>query len=405
MEDNRSRSHLELKPVTLEHLEEFNSLLRYVFQVTNRDLQESGYKEGEIVRAKRPVLKRSDVIGWFNGDKLVSQLAVYPCHVNIHGKAYKMGGLTGVGTYPEYANMGLMKDLIADALRRMRENGQFISYLYPYSIPYYRRKGWEIISEHLTFTVKDTQLPRAVPVPGYVERLPVTHPDVLSVYDEYAEHNHGAMYRDKVDWEEYWRWENEDERIAAVYYDKRGVPTGYLLYWIADDVLNIKDMIYHSQEARNGLWNFISAHHSMIDVVSGNLYRNDPIAFLLDDSQIIETLEPYYMARVVDVAAFLKEYPFTRKSGGICFEVTDPLAEWNNGAFSLQWQKNGKLAVTRERKGHVVRLDIQTFTALMMSFRSPRYFHEIQRMAADKRALTILENILPSQRPYFSDYF
>lgn len=389
----------------MEHLEEFNNLLRYVFQVTNRDLQESGYKEGEIIRAKRPVLKRSDVIGWFNGDKLVSQLAIYPCHVNIHGKAYKMGGLTGVGTYPEYANMGLMKDLIADALRRMREHGQFISYLYPYSIPYYRRKGWEIISEQLTFVVKDSQLPSPVQVPGFVERLPVNHPDVLLTYDEYAKVNHGAMYRDKVDWEEYWRWEDEDERIAAVYYDAAGHPAGYLLYWLADDILHIKDMIYQTQEARNGLWNFISAHHSMIDEVRGNLFRNDPIAFLLDDSQITETLEPYYMARVVDVAAFLRDYPFAKKARAICFDITDPLAEWNNGPFCVEWQKNGRHSVTREHKGHVAKMDIQTFTALMMSFRRPSYFHEIQRLEAEGRMLTILENIIPSQKPYFSDYF
>ena len=153
----------EMKPVEMEHLSQFNELLRYVFQVTNQDLQEVGYEEDELERAKRPVLRQADVLGWFDDEKLISQLAVYPCEVNIRGKIVKMGGLTGVGTYPEYANLGLMHHLMKESLKRMREKGQWISYLFPYSIPYYRRKGWEIMSDKMTFTIKDTQLPKSCP--------------------------------------------------------------------------------------------------------------------------------------------------------------------------------------------------------------------------------------------------
>ncbi|WP_153944832.1 GNAT family N-acetyltransferase, partial [Acinetobacter baumannii] len=70
--------------------------------------------------------------------------------VNIFGQTYDMGGLTGVGTYPEYANLGLMNQLMRQALKNMRERKQSISYLYPYSIPFYRRKGWEIISDKIS---------------------------------------------------------------------------------------------------------------------------------------------------------------------------------------------------------------------------------------------------------------
>ena len=49
-----------------------------------------------------------------------------------------------------------MKDLIEKALIQMRQDQQWISYLYPYNIPYYRRKGWEIMSDKLSFKIKDT---------------------------------------------------------------------------------------------------------------------------------------------------------------------------------------------------------------------------------------------------------
>ena len=87
-----------------------------MFQVTNKDLQRVGWEEREIALAKLPVLEHADVLGWFDGEKLISQLAVYPFQVNIFGRTFEMGGLTGVGTYPEYANMGLMNKLMRQAL-------------------------------------------------------------------------------------------------------------------------------------------------------------------------------------------------------------------------------------------------------------------------------------------------
>lgn len=400
------RKNFQLRPVGMEYLDQYNELLRYVFQVTNNDLIESGYEEGEIVRSKQPVLQRSDVIGWFNkDDELISQISIYPCKVNIHGKIFEMGGVTGVGTYPEYAGMGLMNDLIRVALMRMRDAEQWISYLYPYSIPYYRRKGWEIMSDVIHYTVKDTQIPKNEATAGFVERSAVDDDDVKDVYNQFAQTTHGAMTRTKIDWEEYWRWENEEERIAAIYYNEKEKARGFMFYWIENDVFHIKDMVCLDQEARQGLWGFIAAHFSMIDKVKGNIYKNEPLAFWLEDSQIIETIEPYYMARIVDVEQFLKNYPFSDTAEPFHFYVTDPMAEWNNGPFSLRWDEDKEVHVSREATGMPVILDIQTLSSLLMSYRRPSYFAGIERLDTDRRTLQALNNIIPDQQPYFSDYF
>lgn len=400
------RDQLELKSVGLDHLDQFNELLRYVFQVTDSDIEESGYEdETEIVRAKRPVLRSADVFGWFNGDNLVSQIAIYPCQVNLHGQLFNMGGITGVGTYPEYANYGLMHDLILLALEKMREKEQWISYLFPYSIPYYHRKGWEIMSDKIHFKIKDSQLPKQTSVGGNVERLDIDHPDVIQVYDQFARQNHGAMIRTELNWEEYWRWENEEERTAAVYYNAEGQPMGFCLYWIAEEVFHIKEMVYLNQEARRGLWNFISAHFSMVQYVEGDTFKNEPIAFLFDDSEIEEMIQPYYMARIVDVEEFIKAYPFESTGKPFHFVVTDPLAPWNNRNFGLIWDENDQVVVTEEPLGNPVHLDIQTLTTLMMSYKRPAYLYRIERIETDKETLRTLERIIPDQVAYFSDYF
>jgi len=409
MDENKIREQLVLRPVTIHELEQFDNLLRYVFQVTNDQLWEMGYEDNEITQAKAPILERANVIGWFNGDQLVSQLSVYPCKVNIHGKIFLMGGVTGVGTYPEYSSMGLMNELIKKGLEIMKENKQWISYLYPYSIPYYRRKGWEIISDRISFTIKDNQLPdyKEMHGCGHVERLPVTHPDVISVYDEYSRVNHAALIREEQEWEEYWRWESEDDRIAAVYYDDTNQPKGYILYWISDDIFHIKDFIYIDNRARMGLWNFIHAHYSMIEKVQGRIFKNEPLHFLLDDGYISESVKPYYMARIVDVENFLKEFPFGETDAFVpfYFEITDPVADWNNGIFSVKKDKNNGYTVSREKTGVKVAVTIQTLTALMMSYCPPSYLHEIGRIDTDEKILKVLDQLIPQDKAYFSDYF
>ena len=395
---------LVVKELDLSHVEQYNNLLRYVFQITNSELESIGWQDFEMVKEKEPALKRASSLGWFDGDKLISQVSVYPLKVNIHGKLFDMGGVTGVGTYPEYSGHGLVKGIMLKSLQQMKEAGQTISYLFPYSIPYYRKKGWEIISDVMSFSIKDTQLPEKVEVQGLVQRLEVDHDDVKIVYDLFARKNHGAMIRGQLDWGEYFRWDKE-EMVAAVYYDINKEPTGFLFYWVENDKFYLKEMIYLTQEARHGLWNFVSAHFSMVDEVKGRTYRNSPIAFLLEDSEITETIKPYIMARIVDVPAFLKMYPFKDVAGSFHFVLHDPLLEFNNGVFSLVFDTDGNVAVGSEKIGKAVEMDINTLTTMLMSYKRPRYLKEIGRIQADDDMIRILERIIPTESAYFSDFF
>jgi predicted acetyltransferase len=351
-------------------------------------------------------LDQADVIGWFDGEKLVSQLAVYPFQVNIFGRTFEMGGLTGVGTYPEYANMGLMYKLLRQGLADMQARKQSISYLFPYSIPYYRRRGWEIISDKMTFEVRDVQLPKIRKVPGYVERLNIEHSDVRTVYKLFSSKMHAAMIRNELAWDEYWRWD-VDELTAAVYYDHTHKPHGYLLYWISEDVLHIKEMVYIDEEARIGLWNFIGAHFSMVSKVVGNIFMNEPLAFWLEDGDIKETISPYFMARIVDAKQFIEEYPFraTGTERKVTLLLEDPMLEWNQGIFTLLVSGNGQGKFIQSEDNPAVSLDIQTLTTMLLSYKRPSYLAAISRLKGDEAAVDILENIIERQTPYFSDYY
>lgn len=81
-----NENKLVMKKVGIEYMEQYNALLRYVFQVTDEELSSVGWKEKEIIRAKFPTMEKANVIGWFDGDNLVSQVAVYPMKSMIFGQ-------------------------------------------------------------------------------------------------------------------------------------------------------------------------------------------------------------------------------------------------------------------------------------------------------------------------------
>ena len=346
-------------------LEQFNALLRYAFQVTTTEMVKTGWSEEEIKREKLPMLTEGYVLGWFHGDQLASQIVIYPMEVNVEGEILKMGGITGVTTYPEYAGRGLAHRLMSECLKHMRKERQLISFLCPYSFPFYRKMGWEIVSDKLTFSLRDTQLPRRQEVPGMVERVDLESEDLKNVHEYFAVQRHGCMLRNEV--------------------------------------------VYLNLEARHGLWNYISAHFSMITEVRGANYSGEPLAFLFDDSEIEETISPYVMARIVDVREFLLAYNWQNMPEDlrIFFQVTDPLAEWNNGTFLLYWQDEKTCCekVDPDEAVNAIRLDVGTLTAMLMGYKRPTYLYRNDRLDMEYYWVRILEQLIHHDKPYFSDYF
>ena len=401
-----NKKNLKMKQVGSEYLKQYNALLRYVFQVTEQELSSVGWQEKEIIRAKFPTMEKADVIVWFDDDNLISQVAVYPMKVRIFNKTYKMGGLTGVGTYPEYSNLGLMHKLLEQALKNMQKRGQYICYLYPYSIPYYRRKGWEIISNKLTYKIGDYQLPKNKQVPGDVRRVSTDSEELKKTYEIYAMQTHGAILRDELAWNEYWLWDTDDI-MAAIYYNENDEPDGYLIYWIENEIFHIKDMIFNNENARTGLWNFISAHFSMVEEVIGDIYTDEPLAFLLEDASIKETITPYFMGRIVDFENFIKDYPFKKASfeREWKFTLTDPIMSCNQASFLLKIEKDGKAKATRINEKCTDTVSIQTMTTMLMGYKRPSYLAKIGRITTDKEIISMLENSIKQKTPYISDYF
>ena len=397
-------SNLTFRPLTIDDAEQYNALLRYAFQVTEQELSESGWKDDEIKQSKFPVLVRADVLGCFCEEDLVSQFAVYPLDMNIYGVRYPVGFVTSVCTYPEYTGQGIMKKLMIRSLTRMRENHRSFALLYPYSIPLYRNLGWEIISNKMTYTIKDTQVPRKLKAPGYVRRVAWDDKDFKELHTKFASKTHGCLYRNNLAWEEYFRWD-EDDTVVAIYYSADDVPYGYMVYLISSDIMHIKEMIYLNPEAQLGLWEYIHAHDSMIDEVHGSTYFSEPIAFEMDDGDIKESIRPYAMGRIIDVEDFLADYPCDPDGGTLCIEleIEDSLLPWNDRTFNVRFA-DGHCTMTREPAEYHLKMGIGTFTTLLLGYKTAERLYELERIEGREEAVERLDDVLFHKIPYISDY-
>lgn len=397
------QGRFHVRKLSAEDLEQYNELLRYAFQVTERTLLESGWEDEEIKQSKFPVLERANVWGCFDGENLVSQFAAYPLEMNLHGRIYPIAFVTSVSTYPEYSGMGLMSELMGRSLAEMREEGQSLSLLYPYSIPLYRKKGWEIVSDKMSFQIPDVQLPRGGQSPGQVRRVEWDDPDFIGLHARFARQTHGCLLRNNLAWDEYWRWD-EDDTTVAVYYGADGRPRGYMVYLIKEDTMYIKEMIYLDQEGRKGLWSYIGAHESMVSEVRGSHYFSQPIAFSLEDSDIKETIRPYIMGRIVDVEPFLRGYRFASGvRGTLTLDLTDPVLPWNQRSVTLALDGGGAALVEGPAPGRAA-LSIGTLTTLLLGYRRASELYDLGRIETDAATLELLDRAVIARKPYISDY-
>ncbi|MFP3920023.1 GNAT family N-acetyltransferase [Lysinibacillus telephonicus] len=406
------RKGLVMREIRMDEMGQSIDLLNYVFQMSM-----SLKKDRRFVTEKSRQFNVGHALGWFDGDQLVSQILSLPFQVNVYGVAYEMGGITAIGTYPEYSKQGLMDQLIKETLTIMRNEGRYISYLFPFSIPYYRKKGWEIMCDIVEFQVKDTQFPNYTELPGKIRRVDTRNKHVVNIYEKYASRTHGAMIRNTIAWnekfhEDYWEEKFVDTDVqlqAAVYYDEDDEPQGYMFYRIMEENFYIDEIVYLQEEARKGLWNFVSAHKSMVYNAYGKTAGNEPVAFLLEDSEIIQEVSPYFMARIVDVEKFLATFPFDEPTFHIRFTVTDRLIEWNNGTYdisSTDWKVTVKKVDHSDDQEHInVHMSIQTLATMLLGYKRPKYLEKIERLKGKTDTISVLEDILPVGIPTFIDYF
>ncbi|MGD6831349.1 GNAT family N-acetyltransferase [Sutcliffiella halmapala] len=377
-----------------KHFKEAIALSEYAFQ----------YKVPEADIPKRmEQVKKHSILGIFEDEQLAAKLHLIPLEVHTGEQKWKMGGIAGVATYPEYRRKGFVKDLMKQSLEQMKEEGYLVSMLHPFKISFYRKYGWELLTNRVKCTLTRADLVMQGLVPGSVKRSIMDHnyQDLNEVYSQFATRFSGMLVR-----EESW-WKNIcDGESTAIYYNKSQQPIGYILYSIKDSKMKVEEFVALTSEARKGLWNFICQHDSMLDQVEMILQEKDPLLFSLQEPNVKAEIAPYFMVRIVDAEKFLKDYEFQWNDTEVVLQISDPYASWNEKLFSL---KNGEVTVIdthgRIEDGSILKIDINSLSTILFGYKRPMELYELELLEGRIEDIERLESLLPNRPSFFYDFF
>ncbi|MBM6616847.1 GNAT family N-acetyltransferase [Bacillus suaedaesalsae] len=381
----------EIKKITLDEFDKSLELSQYAFQYSLSE---------ESKQKRRESFHLHDVWGEFEGDTLTSKLHLYPLSVFIGKAEVKMGGVAGVATWPEYRRGGSVARLIDHALKTMKEKGQVLSFLHPFDIEYYRRFGWELCFSHKKYTIEKSDLQFMPGVPGTIKRLSVQKDleIINTIYEQFAQNYNGMLKRDRNWWENHVYSEGYQ---FAVFFNEDLRPTGYLFYKVSDKLLDVQEFFYLNGESRRGLWNFICQHDSMVEKVKIIVPENEQLHYLLKNPKVKIDVEPYFMARIVDVVGFLQQYTFNKVDERLLLHVKDDKADWNNQSLVIE---NGEVVVgNAEEEG--ITLTIKELTAIILQAQTAQFLYEADMIKGTVKKVQLLDQMIPKRSASIIDFF
>ncbi|WML23799.1 GNAT family N-acetyltransferase [Neobacillus sp. OS1-33] len=389
-----------------------------VRELTDKDYIESlklseyafQYKVPESeIPARLERLRNHKVLGIWDEDILAAKLHIYPLSIFMKDAEWKMGGIAGVATYPEYRRNGYINTLMIDSLEHMRNNDQIVSLLHPFDISFYRKYGWEILNETKKVTIEKMNLRFLEPQQGFIRRFSrETHnEDIEKVYQQYSAQFTGMLKRETYWWKQH---VYDKDSQMAVYYQPNKEAMGYMLYHVKDSKMEVQELVALDHEARVGLWNFICQHDSMVGTVTIHLASQDPFPYFLQQPNVKIELHPYFMARVVDAEDCLRRFPFLHENEPLFLHLEDSHAPWNNGSYLLG---KGEIKVFKEKAGGQcvhppkkgIRLNINSLSAILFGYKRPMELYEMGYLKGSKPEIELFEKKVPVLKSSFIDFF
>lgn len=343
-----------------------------------------------------------EVYGIMEGENLAAKLHLIPFHIYIGKEKFKMGGVAGVATYPEYRRSGYVKELLQHSLQTMKKDGYTVSMLHPFAVSFYRKYGWELCANLLVCHMTKSDLVMKKQVNGTVKRFnKESHPEeVEKLYETLAERFSGMLVRN----EKWWLQAVYDDLTLAIYYDENKTAAGYMLYKIEKSKMTVEEFVPLHNEARNGLWNFICQHDSMIKDLEMTVSENEPLLYTLQEPRVKTEIKPYFMGRIVDVEQFLKQYElnWNNVQQEVILHITDSFAQWNNITVRLA---NHEITIIEEPIDKGIKLDINALSTILFGYKRPLELNELELISGSEEEIRAFENVVPVRKPFIYDFF
>ncbi|GIW12737.1 MAG: UPF0256 protein [Tepidiforma sp.] len=289
----------------------------------------------------------------FVDGRMVSTLGVWPFTVRLNGSPVPMGGVTAVGTLPNYRRRGLLRRTMQQALETMHERRQPLAILWASMAAIYQRFGYGLASTGVTyrFDPRLAALANGADAQGWqvelfaaVDALSVVKP----VFIEWATPRNLVIHRSAELWRvSTFRPPKKGLPVhVALARDAAGTPRGYAVYSAmtvdhqpdeGEQELRVNELVALDAAAWTTLWEFLRSHDLARRVEFRAVPPDDPAPELLLEPRVLNrrTQDAVWM-RVVDVPAAFTARPYDADGRLAVRLASDNLCPWNEGTWVLE---------------------------------------------------------------------
>lgn len=350
----------------------------------------------------------SNTLCGFEQQQLTACVHLNPYHLLLRGRILPVSYIVGLATAPQARRGGAAGNLLRAALAEMRQRQHYFNILMPSKAGFYYPYGWELCYHQLKYRADLDDLRGITVREGtFIMADPRRHwQQFAQVYNCFVAARHGYAVREAAEWLRLLE-SHQAEKGYAVLLFLDNEPVGYLLYHVRDGLLLIGDMAYTSWQAQRCLIGYIYNHRSQADQVEWNSPADDLLHLVLPNPKQGVSLHPFMAGRIVDVSGALTALRYPASVGGqLKLAVADPLAEWNEGLFSLTVEDGiGRVDAVSGGAADIV-CDIGTLSLLVFGRLSVQEaLYKGGMTANNETSLALLQHWFPRMNNYINEYF
>lgn len=349
------------------------------------------------------------------GGRPVAKVAAWRFGQWFAGTSIPMAGISGVTASPHVARRGIVRRLLAEALREAAAGGEPIAALYPTTATLYRSVGFEMAG-----TWAKRALPASELWTGGVDGIDVEPADAAAVVDDRAAYDRQAagcngwldrpdllLARLRHDLER-----RHDTRPLQVYRAVRDGRTVAVGAFVTRRPTSVPGRLYDLDAHQ--LWGDADGIRALAGTISGLATTCGEVGTLLP-RHVLGALTPHphhadvksewqWMLRLLDVPAALAARPTPVFTGAVHLRVRDPLLPANDRAWVLR-HEDGAIQVEPGGRGST-EIAVTDLAALFTGFQTPHHLASAGALpGADASALARLTTAFRASEPTMVDFF
>ena len=401
---------MEIRKIKDNDLEQVRELHVYC---TGREWTDSAPSKDEL-----SFYTPDEILGMFEGEKLVSMIRNYTFNQSVRGTIKKTGGVSHVATFPEYRLRGYVKDLTKAAFLDMKEKKQSVSLLHPFKEGFYSAFGYVGTNDNLLVKISLEEFSHYLgdisKIEGEWEEKRVRAIDVQDEFEAFKFEldllqHHGLVFLNDMS-SEYWL---EDHAGVIIVFIKRNnkimAAAKYIKIGSGENGrIFVPEMYWKNIESRVMLFRYFAKHKDQFSHIELRIpFGVNFYGWLCDNAGPFEVKinKNSWMVRIIDAVEAMSDIN-ANFEGKIILELHDEYCYWNNGVYKLESVNNKlKMSKCKSAKSHV-KMNIRGLTALLYGACSVEELEFKEWIVLrDPKARRILDKWFPKKLLYNPYYF